>query len=45
MIIEFLDSYIGTTMTDEIKSYYIGLLQYVKDEYKSINGSNMDTSK
>ncbi len=45
MIIELLDSSIGTTMTDEIKSYYIGLIQYVKDEYKTINGSNMDTSK
>ena len=27
MIIELLDSSIGTTMTDEIKSYGIGLLQ------------------
>ncbi len=45
MIIEFLDSYIGTTMTDEIKSYGIGLLKYVKDEHMTIYGSNLDTSK
>jgi hypothetical protein len=44
MIIELLDSKIETEMTDEIKSYYFGLLQYVKDEYMTIYGSNMDTS-
>ena len=45
MIIELLDSYIETEMTDEIKSYGIGLVKYVKDEYLKIYGSNMDTSK
>jgi Ulp1 family protease len=45
MIIELLDSYIGTETTDAIKSYGIGLVQYVKDEYLTIHGSNMDTSK
>jgi sentrin-specific protease 1 len=45
MIIEFLDSSIGTTMSDEIKSYGIGLLQYVKDEYLRIYGLDLDTSK
>ena len=45
MIIELLDSSIGTEMSDEIKSYDFGLLQYVKDEYMTIYGSNMDTSK
>jgi hypothetical protein len=44
MIIELLDSGIGTEMTDEIKSYGFGLLQYVKDEYMLIYGSNLDTS-
>ena len=32
-------------MTDEIKSYGFGLLQYVKDEYMRIYGSNLDASK
>jgi sentrin-specific protease 1 len=45
MIIEFLDSKIGTEMTDAIKSYYFGLPPYVKDEYMRIYGSNLDTSK
>jgi sentrin-specific protease 1 len=45
MIIEFLDSKIGTEMTVTIKSYYFGLLQYVKDEHMTIYGSNLDTSK
>ena len=45
MIIELLDSGIGTEMTDENKSYGFGLLQYVQDEYMTIYGSNLDTSK
>ena len=45
MIIELLDSYIGNTISDEIKSYEIGLLQYVKDEYMRIYGSYLDASK
>ncbi len=45
MIIEFLDSKIGTEMTDAIKSYGIGLLQYAKDEHMTIYGSYLDTSK
>ena len=32
-------------MSDTIKSYYFGLLQYVKDEYMRIYGSNLDASK
>ncbi len=45
MIIELLDSSIGKTMSDENESYDFGLLQYEKDEYMTIYGSNMDTSK
>ena len=45
MIIEFLESSIGNEETDAIKSYYFGLLQYVKDKYIRIYGSNLDTSK
>ncbi len=45
MIIEFLDSKIETEMKETIKSYGIGLLQYVKDEYRRIYGLNLDTSK
>jgi len=45
MIIELLDSGIGTEMTYEIESYGIGLLQYGKYGCMKIYGSNLDTSK